>query len=371
MKRLIKKSIYNGLTYLFLLSSLTACLKEDDINLPFVKSTPIDLGDGLTISSPEDENVDGQQLDDIYKEVYADENIWSLRSLLVFRNGRLISEAYLKDEKDITQKYLIWSCTKQILALVIGQSIEDGLISDINEPISNYLDSELNNHQDKASLTLKNLITMQSGIDFENSGIGSDSDKLLRQIPDNSLDYVLGLTVNEPQGTVFHYNDGDPQILSAIIQKLAGKPTDAYADEVLFSKIGFTNYNWVRYRDGITMGAWGIETTPRELAKIALCVSNSGKWNDQQIINEDWITEMTSPHVSETTETNLSFGYFWWIDYHRDIFFMDGHGGQFAFVVPNKNLVVVMTAIPNTQDDYQILYNEAVKYVDKITEIAY
>lgn len=243
MRTISNKVIRNWITALYLILVVSSCLKNDDLNLDFISSAPTDLGDGLTISTPENEQVDPQQLDEIYKEVYADKDLWPLRSLLVFRNGKLISEAYLKDENDITRKQIIWSCTKQILALVVGKSIEDGFISDINDPISEYLDTELDGHQDKAPIKLINLITMQSGIDFENNGAGGDNDILQRQIPDNSLDYVLGLPIIEEQGTTFDYNDANPHILSAIIQKRAGKPTDEYADEVLFSKIGFSNYD--------------------------------------------------------------------------------------------------------------------------------
>ena len=81
----------------------------------------------------------------------------------------------------------------------------------------------------------------------------------------------------------------------AIIQNATGKPTDLWADEVFFSKIGVRNYNWVRYKDGTTLGGFGIETTPRELGKIALCVANHGIYNNQQIVPAEWITEMTAP----------------------------------------------------------------------------
>ena len=94
---------------------------------------------------------------------------------------------------------------------------------------------------------------------------------------------------NSP-GTDFYYNDGDPQLMSAVIQSAAGKPADEWADEVLFSKIGVRNYNWVRYKDGTTLGGFGIETTPREMAKIAMCVADSGRFNDQQIISAEWIS---------------------------------------------------------------------------------
>ena len=351
---------------LFVLSLLilNGCLKDDALNLQFTSYEPKDINDGLAISNPTDQNVNGELLNDIYNNIYNDENLWSLRSLLVFRNGNLISEAYLKDDADIMQRHIVWSCTKQVIGVVTGIAIDKGLIVDVNNPISDYFDSEIQNHQDKADLTIRNLLTMKSGIDYSNE---EQTDELLRQIPDNSVEFILNRPINSPQGTEFHYNDGNPHLMSALIQKMAGKPVDEFADEWLFSKIDITNYNWLRYKDGVSLGGFGIETTPRELSKIALCVADRGKWKGQQIISSDWIDEMTSVQT-QINNFDYSFGYLWWIDESRDIYFMWGVGGQFAFIVPEKNLVVVMTSFPNTKGEYEIQADEALSIVDRIID---
>lgn len=354
---------------LLLISVLLAgCLTDDPTNLPLTSIQPKELNDGHSISSPADELMDAQALKAVYNQAYTDENLWSLRSLLVFRNGRLVSEAYLKDEMDISQRHIIWSCTKQVMGVLTGIAIDEGLITSLDDPISNYLDNELTNHPDKKDITLKNLLTMQSGIAYENGGIDGQTDMLLRQIPDNSVDFVLQQAINAPQGTEFHYNDGNPHLMSAIIQNTMGYATDVWADEVLFLKIGLTNYNWVRYKDGVAFGGFGIETTPRELAKVALLVAAYGNWNGEQIVSSNWIESMVAPQVE--TDFDYNFGYFWWIDPTRNIHFMWGAGGQFAFVVPDKNLVVVMTSFPNTQGEYEIQAKEALPVVDMIIEAA-
>ena len=347
--------------------SISGCLKENTLNLPLDSFKPKEIGDGLTISYPSAEDMDSTAHFNIYESVHSDQNLWSIRSLLVFRNGKLVSEAYFKDKQDILTKHLIWSCTKQVVGILTGIALDHGLIADIDDPISAYFDSELNNHPDKADISIRNLITMQSGIDYSNDGPTGETDKMLRQIPDNSVDFILGRPIDATQGTSFHYNDGNPHLMSAILQKVTGKPTDIWADEILFSKIEMTNYNWVRYKDGITLGGFGIETTPRELAKIALCVADGGRWKGQQVINTDWINAMLSAQV-ELEDLDFSFGYFWWIDSSRNIKFMWGHGGQFAFIVPDEKLLVVISSIPNTQGDYEIRAEEALPIVDRIIE---
>ncbi len=108
--------------------------------MPFTSYEPKNINDGLLISNPSDENVDPEQLKNIYNDFYSQENLWSLRSLLVFRNGKLLSEAYLKDEEDISQRNIIWSCTKQVMGVITGRAVDNGLITNINDPISAYFD---------------------------------------------------------------------------------------------------------------------------------------------------------------------------------------------------------------------------------------
>lgn len=347
------------------LGMLGGCLVPDPLNQPFSSSAPKDINDGHIISDPGNENMDAIVLTDIYEEVNSDDDYWSLRSLLVFRHGKLVSEAYFKDESDITTHHLIWSCTKQVMGILAGIALDRGVINDLDDPISDYFDQELDNHQDKAGITINDLLTMRSGIGFSNDGTEGQTDKLLRQIPENSTEFILALPMAGTPGVDFAYKDGDPQLFSALLQKQAGKPTDEWADDVLFSEIGVTNYNWVRYKDGITFGGFGIETTPRELAKIALCVADSGRWNGMQVIPENWIKKMLTTQV-EVENFDYDFCYYWWLDPMRNIQFMWGHGGQFAFIIPEKDIVVVMTSIPNTQGDYQIQANEALPLVDRI-----
>ena len=351
---------------LLVFTLLSGCLKDDPLNKPFESFVPEEFNDGLVISSPEEEGMDRAKLNQVYKHIYEDENLWSLRSLLVFRNGHLVAESYLKDDTYLSHPQMIWSCTKQVMGILTGIALEEGVITSLDDPISMYLSGVEESHPEKANITIRQLITMHSGIDYNNDGVGGQTDKVLRQIPDKLTSYVLSQPMRENPGSSFWYNDGDPQLVASLIQETTGKPADQWADEVFFSKIGFTNFNWVRYKDGTTLGGYGIETTPREMGKIALCVSNQGRYHDQQVIPSDWIGQMTSPQVE--MDIDYDFGYYWWLDTQRGIHFMWGHGGQFAFIVPSRSLVVVMTSIPNTQGDYQIQADEALPVVDQIVE---
>lgn len=342
---------------------LSGCLTEDPLNKPFTDFEPVEIGDDLVITGPSAEGMDSMKLVSAYKKAWSDPDLWSLRSMLIFRNNHLVAEAYLKDDRNATTPELIWSTTKQILAVITGIAVDRGIIS-VNDPISEYFPEEITDHPEKAGITVEQMLTMYSGIGYTNDGLGGDTDKLLRGIPDNMVEYILSIPMQDDPGTVFNYKDGDPHLVSAVIQRATGMPLDAWADEVFFSQIGVTNYSWVRYKDGVTNGGYGIEITPRELAKIAMCVADSGMYNDRRIVSAEWIREMTS--VKTDTDLRFKFGYYWWIDTTRNIHFTWGHGGQYAFIIPSRSLVLVMTSIPNTQGDYQVDADELMPLIDEI-----
>ena len=106
--------------------TLSSCIKEVNMKEPYKGFTPEDISDGWIISTPAIENMDPINLDKIFREVYTDDNNWMMKSLLVFRNGKLLAECYLKDEADRTAIDAIWSCTKQVNTVITGIAIDQG-----------------------------------------------------------------------------------------------------------------------------------------------------------------------------------------------------------------------------------------------------
>ena len=358
------------LIFLFSFLSIT-CLTDDPLKKPFQSFIPSDLSDGWAIATPNDVNIDGEVLKNVYKYLHEDYNIWQIRSLLVIRNNKLVAESYMKDNDDRTTPRAIWSCTKQVTGILTGIAVEKGLIS-VEDTMLDHL-PQVSQHPDKSQITIENLLTMKSGIKFSNDGgYNSETDQLLRGVPSSSLDFILGLGMRSTPGTQFNYNDGDPHIISAILQKGTGKTTKDWAKEVLFDRIGINRLQWLAYKDGITFGAYGILTTPRELGKIGQLVLNDGMWGAERIVSSSWIDTMTSSKIpaSETHNTNIIFGYLWWKDTFRNVMFTWGHGGQFVFINKDKNLIVVMTTENDTDGDLQVSVYEALSIYDRINSTA-
>lgn len=350
------------LSFLLFIFLLAGCLREDPLKLPYRGFTPKDIHDGWAISSPTAEGIDSLALNKVYRQVYANDDLWMMKSLLVFRNGKLLAEAYLKDEDDRTRPDAIWSCTKQVTGIVTGIAISQGYIGKVTDSVGKYLPAAISRHPDKKALRLDHLLTMRSGIAFDN---GTQSDVFRQHKTGSSVDYVLGLDLQYPIGTQYYYKDGDPQLVSAIIQNATGMPLDEYARKELFDPLGIQRLQWKRYSDGISLGAFGILTTPRELARIGQCVLDSGRSEAGQLIPRDWWKEMLSAKVPQAHE-DAAFGYYWWSIPAKGWYFMWGHGGQYVFLKPAKRLMIVATSLPQVEDDFALWYEDIVRIVEQI-----
>lgn len=349
-----------------LLAGLAGCLKEDPMKQAYKGFAPADIGDGWTITVPSKVGIDSVALDNIYKDIYADDEMWMTKSLLVFREGYLIGESYMKSDEDRTKADAIWSCTKQVNGIITGIAIHEGFINDVTDPVSLYLPEYIQNYPDKSGLTLEHLLTMNSGTTYDN---GTDSDKFRQRKVDSSLDFVLSFDMAHQPGSYFWYNDGDPQVVSGIVQAATGKTLSDYGKEVLLDPLGISNFEWEVYQDGVTLGAFGILTTAREMAKIAQCVLDSGMYGGRQLIPKDWLVEMLSAKVTGLHD-DLVFGYFWWGMPTKGYHFMWGHGGQYAFIIPEKDMLVIITSLPQIDDDVNIPISKIIGIVDRIVETA-
>lgn len=352
----------NRLSIVALVLLLTSCITEPEIFDPYVGYQPVPTADNWLIASPDDVGLNADTLASVYRDLYADDDVWMLRSMNVYKNGLLIAESYTKDTIDRTAQRAIWSSTKQVLAILIGIAIDQGLITDVNDPIKEYLPSVKVANPDKADITIRQLLMMTSGIAWENYGIGGDDSQVMQNAPDDLLSFALGKPMATDPGSTFDYKDSDPQILAAVLESVTGERVDVWADRVLFTPIGLRNYSWKRYRDGRTLGAWGLLMPPREMAKVAQLVLSGGEWYGQRIVSASWIETMASP-LQQTSDKY--FGYLWWVLPDHGTFFMSGNGGQFAFVFPAENAVVTFTAEENVQGPFRLNTFTAVMYAQR------
>src|SRR5262249_10694793 len=159
--------------------------------------------------------------------------------------------------------------------------------------------------------------------------------------------YVLGLPVTAPAGQEFFYNTGALTLVSAIVRRATGRALDEFARATLFEPLGITGVEWSRIR-GDTDAGGGLRLRPRDMAKIGQLVLTGGRWNGRQIVSEGWIEASTTRKIEATN--GLSYGYLWWLGRSllngREVHWVGalGRGGQSICIVPELDVVVVVTA---------------------------
>ena len=155
-------------------------------------------------------------------------------------------------------------------------------------------------------------------------------------------------------GEKFYYRDCDPYLISYTIQRLTGKTLAQWADERLFSSLGIKNYYWICDHTGITTGPYGLYLQPRDMAKIGQLVLNHGQWQGIQLVDSSWISlsTITQVEVDEQTEPYIHhYGYYWWIIPRWQALSAWGAGGNYIFIRPGQDLVIVMTSTTDVDSD--------------------
>lgn len=329
---------------------LTSCLKEDEIKLPFESLLPVNLEDGWTVTTPESVGFDTKALSEVFEDFHNDKGMWQPRSLIVVKDGSLVAETYTKDKRDRIVPQAVWSCTKQILAIIVMKAMQDGYLTSLDETIADRLPEIAAKYPDKADITLRQLMTMTSGISYENSGLNGDTNRLLRREPQSSLGYILSLPQLESPGKRFNYSDGDPQIISAMLASAIGCDVRTWSAKRMFEPMEIHDYDWLEYPDGLTMGAFGLKLTPRDLAKFG-----------RLMLDDTSLKPLIETHVAaaDVNYLNQEFGYLWWINPEDGTPYMHGQGGQYVLINFEHNTVVCITSEPNTQGDSQFSLADA------------
>jgi CubicO group peptidase (beta-lactamase class C family) len=311
------------------------CLGDLDIKLPYDDYAPEDIGDGWEISTPEEQGFDEDSITRVYRRFYSEDLYPTIHSLLVVRNGKLVAEAYCRDKNERDTFHSIQSATKSITSILVGIAIDKGLIDSVGQTVYHFIPEYFDNDTRKREITLHHVLTMETGLDFDND---EHTEKLFNY-GGSSLKYVLHKPLVFLPGTDWYYGDGNPQILSGVIQRVAGVSEEEFAVENLFGPLGITRYQWETHRDGLTFGAFGLWLRPRDMAKVGRLMVQDGVWDGEEIVSAEWISESTKEQTSHQT-----YGYYWYPWEEQGTFYASGHGGQLIYIVPEEHIVVVITA---------------------------
>jgi CubicO group peptidase (beta-lactamase class C family) len=289
----------------------------------------------------------------------------NMHSILISRSNTLIYENYWagKDEKNYDDLGVIphgkdslhdiRSVSKSIVSACIGIAIEQRKIQSIHQKLFDFFPEYANQDTGlKAGITIKDLLTMTSGLKWKEGDEVSDSENdenKMWHVPD-PVGYILNRPMAFPPGKVWNYSGGATQLLASIIQKTTGKTIDQFASEYLFAPLGISTFEWIKYNGAdLAAAAGGLRLKPRDLLKFGLLYLRQGKWGGKQIVPTRWVTESTKPYVkTDNSGTEYGFQFWVWTDtiMNRPVSLVVciGHGGQRIFIDKEHRLVVVFTA---------------------------
>lgn len=322
----------------------------------YLYSQPKELGDGWKTENLKSLNVDTILIYKAFSKLKHIPN--KIHSVLVIQNNRLILEEYFEEHAQ-DQPHDLRSTTKSIRSILLGIAIDKGFIEDINDPIANYLKNpspQKNLDERKDKITIKNLLTMSSGLDcndWDKKSKGQE-DKVYKK--KDWLQYTLDLPMLHEPGAVSNYCSMGAILIAEIISQASGMTIDKFADTHLFGPMGIHNLNWghTSNKEIIPSGK-RLYMTSRDMAKIGQLVLNKGKWNGTQLVSENWIEESTTP---KTKITGIDYGYLWWnIPFKVNDEMVvtktaTGNGGQYIMILPELDLVAVFTGgAYNSQED--------------------
>ena len=295
---------------------------------------------GWKSSPPEEQGIEQSYLILMLEEIIR--SGVDIDSITIIRNGYLVADIYMYPA-DKHKKHPIYSCTKSLTSTLIGIAVDKGYIESAEEHIVDFFpDRSVENMDDrKRSITLYDLLTMRSGLKTEDNIFhGGKGLNEMRTTSEDWTQYVLDRPMEELPGTRFEYSNLVSFLLTSILQKQTGRDALSFAYEHLLGPLGIENIAWYKSPKGIYTGFAELSMTPHDMAKLGFLYLKNGRWENQQILSEEWVEIATKGHVP-VSET-LQYGYQWWVA--DDIYFAMGYQGQFLFVIPDKQLIVVFTS---------------------------
>jgi CubicO group peptidase (beta-lactamase class C family) len=341
---------------MILAMSLASCdkmfLGEDEpiIGLDENLQSPPALGDGWDVADLASQDVDAQSIQRLVS--FIQEKPSNIHSLVIVRNNKLVLESYFTGWHR-NRVHALRSVSKTFMSTLVGIAVDKGHFS-VDQKVSDLLPEHaaLTSGKNK-QIEVRHLLTMTSGIKWDEktfSGGDLRNDETAFDRSDQRLTYLFENEMAALPGSEFEYNSALPVVESAIIKQATGIHAHVFADEHLFKPLGITDYFWrTDPNDGYVTAIGPLFLRSRDMAKLGQLFLDSGTWKGQRIISKQWVKDATTTFTGDET-TGDGYGYHWWTARYnisgKEIrtFYARGSGGQYIFVVPEFDVVVVFTS---------------------------
>jgi CubicO group peptidase (beta-lactamase class C family)/pimeloyl-ACP methyl ester carboxylesterase len=320
---------------------------------------PDQLKDGIQTSTLTDVGIDAKLIKAMQDSITAG-GYSNIHSVLILRNNKLVYENYWPghDENRATDfagmidhhrdsLHDIRSITKSITSAAVMLALDQGKIKNLDQRLFDFF-PEFSKYAAgrKKDITLRQLLTMTSGLNWQEERSYNDSIK--KHDVSYALDFILRQPLVSEPGAKFSYNSGSTQLLAMIVEKATGMDIEKFTVKYLFEPLGIKNFEWTKEKNGL-ISAWaGLRMRSRDMMKFGMLYLNGGKWNGKQIIPTRLVEESMRTHIY--AEEPYGYGYQFWtlVDtvQHQPVNTIEasGNGGQKIEMNRSENLVLVITA---------------------------
>jgi CubicO group peptidase (beta-lactamase class C family) len=320
---------------------------------PYRYALPPDIGDGLQVGAAENAGFDTVSLANVVRNI-ANRTYPDVHGILVYRTGKLVFEEYFYGyNRD--RPHQMRSATKSVVSTLVGIAVDRGALTGEGERVMNRLPyaNFANPDPRKDALTLRDLLTMQSGLacdDWNEASPGNES--RVYQSAD-WVKFVLDLPMTTQPGTHGSYCSGNVAVAGRIVERATGQSLPAFAQENLFAPLGIrasdVRWNYTLSSSNASTFAQ-LYLRPRDMLKLGILVLQQGSWKGRQVISREWVARSTGLW---STVGDQKYGYFWWHQWvtaaspsgprRVDMIVATGNGGQKIYIVPSVDLIVVLT----------------------------
>ncbi|MEZ8099061.1 serine hydrolase domain-containing protein [Vibrio bivalvicida] len=264
----------------------------------------------------------------------------------------------------------LYHYTKTVTATLIGHLLYQEDIPSINAPIFNYyLDEEIPNIELKRNVLIRHALDFNSGLNWsEWNDINSDAMNMW--LSNDPYRYIFNKDMRYPPGEKYVYQGAMSVLLGGLIERVTEKDLKTYTNEALFSPLNIVNYHWFPHEiTGDFLGSSGLYLTSRDFAKLGQLYLNKGQWNDQRIFSEKWADASLIPKGRFWEDRKIQYGHNWWFplikvgDKRLSIAGMRGSGGQDMFIIPELQLIFLITSGNYQRQDEDYPLELIVNYV--------
>ena len=328
------------------------------------------LDDGWMVADPAEAGLDPDAMAKLVEMIGAGASVPNVHALLIEYKGQLVFERYWPGEDwtlggqslghvqhGPTTRHDIRSISKSVTSLLLGIAFDEAADDVLKRPITEFFPDRENFGNGLDTVTLHHVLTMTAGLKWNETIVSYDRDhndfRMLTATGD-PIGFVLAREVRDTPGSQWAYNNGLTLVAARVIENMTGKPLAEYADKVLFSPLGITDYEWLSppswQSDSVPDAAGGLRMRARDLAKIASLVLHDGRWRGRQIVPSDWIVKSTARHVQDNPwgpPGVYGYGYFWFpgvLLSGQRVVRAVGWGDQRLYVLPDNGLAITLFA---------------------------